>query len=129
MKSSPRGKWAIYDRATGLIVRVVSMSRRTAIMNMREGQWLVPCTATSYPPGYRVVERQIVAGALPEAPVSVSVRREQAILAVWPVSQQMEALTEAQMGRPDKLLALKEHIQAVKAQFPKETTDEDVAPL
>lgn len=36
-----------------------------------------------------------------------------------PVHEQMEALTEAAAGRPEKLEALQERIAAIKAAYPK----------
>lgn len=44
--------------------------------------------------------------------------REAAILEAWPPSKQMEALTEAAMGRPAKLEQLQAFILTVKERFP-----------
>ena len=47
-------------------------------------------------------------------------RRKDKILASWPFHQQFEALTEASMGRPEKLDELKNFIISVKEEFPKD---------
>lgn len=45
-------------------------------------------------------------------------KRQDAIVEEWSIYQQLEALTEATMGRPEKLSELTAHIQALKAEFP-----------
>lgn len=46
-------------------------------------------------------------------------RREE-YLGHYPIEEQLEALTEASMGRPEKLEKLKAWIMTVKESFPKE---------
>ncbi|MFV3127110.1 hypothetical protein [Niveispirillum sp. KHB5.9] len=50
--------------------------------------------------------------------VSIAAARETEILKNWPMSRQLEAMTEAAMGRPEKLAALREFIIQVKTRFP-----------
>jgi hypothetical protein len=46
------------------------------------------------------------------------VLRREAILDIWPIHRQLEAITEKEMGRPEQFDALKEFILSVKAQYP-----------
>ena len=45
--------------------------------------------------------------------------RRKSILSEWPIHEQFEALTEAQMGRPEKLDQLINYIKSTKEQNPK----------
>jgi len=47
-------------------------------------------------------------------------KRKEKILASWPFHDQFEALTEASMGRPERLDELKNFIISVKEEFPKD---------
>ena len=47
-------------------------------------------------------------------------KRKEKILGSWPVHEQFEALTEASMGRTEKLEELKNFIISVKEEFPKD---------
>lgn len=119
MKASPRGHFAIYNRATGAVRTVVRMRRRDAIQNLRPGEWSVPCEASQYPPGTVVARRKVVVGGEVDRAHEYAELRQVAILEAWPVAAQIEALTEAAADRPEKLAALQAHIAAVKAQYPK----------
>ena len=119
MRNSPRGHFAIYDRTSGLVRTVVRMTRRTAIQNLRPGEWCIPCDVSQLAPGATVVGRQLVDGGQADAPRDYRQDREAFILEAWPVARQLEAMTEATLGRPEKLAALQEHIAAAKAAFPK----------
>lgn len=44
--------------------------------------------------------------------------RQEAILQVWPTHKQFEALTEAQMGRPEKMQLLHAKINEIKNYYP-----------
>ena len=46
-------------------------------------------------------------------------KRQEDILAVWPMERQFEAITEFHMNRPDKLNELISHIETVKDKHPK----------
>ena len=46
--------------------------------------------------------------------------RRRKIMATWPLHKQFEALTEASMGREEKLEELKNFIISVKEEFPKD---------
>lgn len=46
--------------------------------------------------------------------------RKRAYLKQWPVELQLEALTEASNGHPEKLEKLKNDIMAIKKLYPKE---------
>ena len=48
----------------------------------------------------------------------VQSRRRQAYLDRWPVSSQLEALTDAAQGNTDKLKQLMADIQAIKQTYP-----------
>lgn len=54
-----------------------------------------------------------------EKPLPWDHARRHAYLTAWPVSQQMEALTEAAMGRPEKLDRMTADFAAIKAANPK----------
>jgi hypothetical protein len=46
-------------------------------------------------------------------------KRRDAILSEWPLHKQLEAFVEREMGRPEKLEQLKEHMLYVRNNFPK----------
>ena len=48
-----------------------------------------------------------------------AILRSNAILKEFSILQQLEALTEDKMGRPEKLEALLDHIEQVKLDIPK----------
>lgn len=45
-------------------------------------------------------------------------RRKQMYLEKWPLEAQLEALTEASMGRPDKLETMKEDLAEIRRVLP-----------
>lgn len=54
----------------------------------------------------------------------ISLRRKEAYLKMWPIERQLEALTEAQEGRCEKLERLREDFLKIKDMFPKEAVKE-----
>ena len=120
MKYSKNGCWAIYDKATGTIIQTIQGTRRNAIINMSEGQWCIPVDSPYLNSSYqKIVDRKVVGSPPPEKEKSYGDLRKEAILDEWSITQQMEAMTEAAMGRPEKLELLRRHIETVKELYPK----------
>ena len=112
------GIWIIYNKKTGSITKTLQTDVRTAILNIEPGEWCIPGHTLHLGEAY-VKNRKIIKIPPKLKKETYSELRQEAILDEWSITQQMEAITEAALGRPEKLNLLREHIESVKKLYPK----------